>query len=61
VTYACSLDLSAYQPLVLGDYEIIYYVEIDGIMYTRTLYVFVVERDYKTDAAMMMKLKEDFL
>ena len=61
VTYACSLDLSAYQPLVLGDYEIIYYVEIDGIMYTRTLYVFVVERDYKTDAAVLIKSKEDFL
>jgi hypothetical protein len=61
VNYSCELDVSELNHLVVGDYKITYSVTILGKTYGRTVYVFVVERSYKQEEAILIKNKEDFL
>ena len=61
VRYECELDLTELNHLVVGDYEITYSVTILGKTYVRSLYVFIVERDYKQEEAILLKNKGEFL
>jgi M6 family metalloprotease-like protein len=61
VNYGCEIDVSEVNHLVVGDYPILYSVTILGKTYVRTIYIFVVERSYKQEEAILVKMKEDFL
>lgn len=61
VRYECELDLSELNHLVVGDYKVTYSVNILGIAYRRSFYVFIVERSYKQEEAILLKHKGEFL
>lgn len=61
INYDCEVDISELNHLVVGDYQVTYSVTILGKTYVRTMYVFVVERSYKQEEAILIKNKEDFL